>query len=468
MKRVSNEMPDAGVEYGGLSALAGAHTTPAHSVLMSPPLRHWKTRYFLPLLLISFTVALLTYAARATFRSEIDVWVVPVVAKPVSADEPAGSPSTSSGAPDGGGAAVIAQAPGWIEADPFPITVPALAEGVISEVLIVEGQRVAAGDVVARMVAADAALAANAAAAELAATEAELRRARAASDYQRVNYDRLLRLHQSQNAPDIEWASATRDREEAEAQVNFFEAKLLQHRVICDQAKLTLSRMEIVSPVNGVVMNRLVEPGTRISMSNISSGERMGAVARLYDPQKLQVRVDVPLSDCAKIGVGTRADVLTEAISETTFQGEVTRLVHEANIQRNTVQVKVAIRQPVPTLKPEMLCRVRFLSTSPGSAGSQPGAHRSGSFHLLAPRNAIISVTNERGKAWIVDRSHRSSGPVAAMREVLLGGAAPNGLIEITDGLQPGDRIIVDPPTALKPGVGIRVLGEKAQSLDNP
>lgn len=467
MKFVSNEMPDAGSGYGGLSALAGTHSVPARSNLISPPHRHWKTRYFLPLVLISTTVAMLTYAARATFRSEIDVWVVPVVAKPLSTDEVAGSPTTSPTQPESGAATVLAQAPGWIEADPFPITVPALAEGVIREVLIVEGQRVSVGEVVARMVNADATLAANAAAAELTATEAELRRARAASEYQKVNYDRLLRLHQTQNAPDIEWASATRDLEEAAAQVSFFEAKLLQHKVICDQAALTLSRMDIVSPVNGVVMNRLVEPGTRISMSNISSGERMGAVARLYDPQKLQVRVDVPLSDCAKIGVGTRAEVLTEAISETTFQGEVTRLVHEANIQRNTVQVKVAIRQPVPTMKPEMLCRVRFISTQQASSASTPGVHRSGSFHLLVPRTALLNVTNEHGQAWIVDHSNRSSGPVAAMREVTLVGAVHNGLIEVTDGLYAGDRIIVDPPTGLRSGVGIRVLGEKVPAPES-
>lgn len=465
---VSNEIPGAAAESGGLSALTGAHTSTAQPGLMSPPARHWKTRYFLPLVLLTSTVGLLTYAARATFRSEIDVWVVPVVAKPMAASDAASSASASGALQADNPSTVIAQAPGWIEADPYPITLPALAEGVIKEVLIVEGQRVEAGQLVVKMVDEDARLAVNAAAAELEATEAELQRAKANREYQRVNYSRLLRLHETNNAPDIEWANATRDRDESEAQVNFFEAKVLQHNVVCDQAKLTLSRMEIKSPVAGVVMTRLVEPGTRISMSNISSGERMGAVARLYDPKKLQVRVDVSLADCAKLGVGTRAEIMTEALPDKTFQGEVTRLVHEADIQRNTVQFKVAIRNPVPTMKPEMLCRVRFLATTQTSSAAMLGAHQSSSYQLLAPRAAIINVTNERGQAWIVDHSSRTSGTVAALRDVTLAGAERNGLIEIADGLQPGDRLIVDPPAAIKPGVGIRVLGEKALASEKP
>ena len=433
---------------------------------MLPPLRHWKTRLLLPSVLLASTAGLLIYAARATFRSSIDVWVVPVVAKPLSADEATTSISATGAMQANAAPTVLAQAPGWIEADPFAITLPALAEGVVKEVLIVEGQRVEAGQVVVKMVDEDAKLAVSAAAAELESAEAEVRRAKANLEYQRVNYARLARLHESNNAPDIEWANATRDRDESEAQLKFAEAKVAQHNVVCEQAKLTLSRMTIISPVDGVVMTRLVEPGTRISMSNISSGERMGAVARLYDPQKLQARVDVPLADCAKIGVGTRAEIMTEAIPDTTFQGEVSRVVHEANIQRNTVQVKVAIHQPVPTMKPEMLCRVRFVATTTTQQDSQSvsGVRHTGSFHLLAPRTAILNLTNERGQAWIVDHSNRSSGPVAALRDVTLAGPEHNGLIEITDGLQPGDRIIVDPPTTLKPGVGIRVLGEKAQS----
>ena len=67
---------------------------------------------------------------------------------------------------------------------------------------------------------------------------------------------------------------------------------------------------------------------------------------RLYDPKRLQVRVDVPLADAAKVRVGQQAKVVVGVLPDRTFDGEVTRVVHEADIQRNTLQVKVAHHRP--------------------------------------------------------------------------------------------------------------------------
>jgi RND family efflux transporter MFP subunit len=423
------------------------------------PVRRWKTRLMVPMAILASSVLLLAYAARATFQSAIGVWVLPVVSKPLASGE-SGESTPASG--QGTGAA-IAQAPGWVEADPFPITVPALAEGVIKEVLIVEGQRVEAGQIIVKMIDEDAKLAMAAAAAELAVDEADLARAKADLEYQRVNYKRLIRLHENENAPEIEWANAKRDHDQAEAQVASFAAKVVKHRVVCDQAKLTLSRMEVKSPVAGIVMERLVEPGTRISMTNISSGERMGAVARLYDPQKLQVRVDVPLVDAAKVDVGSRAEIVTEAAGEVVFHGTVSRLVHEANIQRNTVQVKVAIEDPSATLKPEMLTRVRFYSRARKVPSSQPTAGASSAavaMRLFAPRAAMFNISGDRADAWIVEQS--KTGTVAAVRHLTVIGPEHDGYCLIAGEIQPGARLIVDPLASLKAGARVRVLGEKA------
>jgi len=418
----------------------------------------------LPLAIFLAGGGLLAVSARATFQSPIDVWVMPVVARSDAAPAvEASTASAESRAPASGGlASALCQAPGWVEADPFPITIPALAEGVISEVLFVEGQRVEAGQVVVKMVEEDARLAVDAAAAELAAAQAELERAQAELEYQRVNYDRVLRLHETKNAPDIEWANAKRDHDAAKAQLNASQAKVSHIEVILDQARLTFARMEIKSPVTGVVMARLVEPGTRIAMSTVATGERMGAIARLYDPQHLQVRSDVPLADFAKVGVGTRAEVDTEAVPGAVFHGTVSRLVPEANIQRNTIQVKVAITDPSEALKPEMLARVRFFPRKVQSAptqarrGTSPGASSMG---LLAPRAAMFNVAEDRADVWIVE--HTRSGPIAVMRRVKIVGTERDGYCPVADGVQPGMRLIVEPPPGLEQGSRVRVLGER-------
>jgi multidrug efflux pump subunit AcrA (membrane-fusion protein) len=147
--------------FKDLSSLARTETGAAVAVPKYP----WKTRVGIPALVILLLVGLMAYAGRDALRPTVDVRVVPVVLK--AGSEAAGSASApSSGA--------IVQAAGWVEADPYPVAVSALAEGIVKEVLVLEGQPIKAGQVVARLVADDAKLALARAQAELLAKQAEL------------------------------------------------------------------------------------------------------------------------------------------------------------------------------------------------------------------------------------------------------------------------------------------------------
>ncbi|MBL8765461.1 MAG: efflux RND transporter periplasmic adaptor subunit, partial [Phycisphaerae bacterium] len=183
---------------------------------------------------------------------------------------------------------------------------------------------------------------------------------------------------------------------------------------------------------------------------------------------KLQVRVDVPLADAAKVSVGTRATVSTEALSDQTFSGVVSRVIHEANIQRNTVQFKVALDAPSPVLKPEMLTRVKLHTpaiasrqrgTSTGG-GEASGHGESGDMLLLLPTAAVTSAGEDRGQVWVVDTSGGS--PVARRRDITTTPAADEGFTAVTSGLRLTDRIILDPPVppAIRDGMRLKVLGE--------
>ena len=89
------------------------------------------------------TTIRIAFATGRALWPATDVRVVPVMVK-------AGTPS---------GGEVTAQAPGWIEPDPFHTDVSVLADGVVAEMLVLEGQRLEAGQVVARLVDDDARLA---------------------------------------------------------------------------------------------------------------------------------------------------------------------------------------------------------------------------------------------------------------------------------------------------------------------
>ncbi|UCF32961.1 MAG: efflux RND transporter periplasmic adaptor subunit, partial [Phycisphaerales bacterium] len=474
-------------------------------------------RIALPGAILLIASGLLVTAASDAFRPATMVRVVPVIVKTdVEAQPPGG---------------VVLQAPGWVEADPFPTAVSALADGVVEEVLVLEGERIQAGQVVARLVAQDARIALEQADAELAERHADLAIARAALEeaqrnwehpielsrqkqtaeahlaemraelarwpselareearslYLTADYERIAPLQKNGQASDIEliqarqahqaqqaevdavrgrkpilearvWAleaevravtdnlrlriKDTRALAEAKAAVQRAEAAIAVARARRDEAALRLERMHVRSPAGGVVMARLVEPGSKVMLN--MDHPRSAQVVRLYDPNRLQVRVDIPLVDAAKVGVGQPAEVIVEVLPDKVFHGQVTRVVHEADVQKNTLQVKVAIEDPAPEIKPEMLGRARFLAV----ADSSTVDGRESNLRLFVPKSTVFERAG-RSFVWLADHVEE----VARLRAIKPGRLTLDDWMAVAEGLRPGDRVIIDAPADLEDG----------------
>jgi multidrug efflux pump subunit AcrA (membrane-fusion protein) len=177
-------------------------------------------------------------------------------------------------------------------------------------------------------------------------------------------------------------------------------------------------------------------------------------IARLFDPAKLQVRVDVPLADASKVGVGVRAEVTVEALPGRTLQGEVTRVVNEADLTKNTLQFKVRIIDAPDGLKPEMLARVKFLARGEASASST-GSSTNGGLHLPFVPEALIRRDGVSAFVLIADRA----AGVARQRTITVGDQLQDGWVPVTSGLAAGDSIIAE-PAGVRDGTRIRIVGE--------
>ena len=247
-------------------------------------------------------------------------------------------------------------------------------------------------------------------------------------------------------------ADETKAKDGAIALVNAAKARVEQARVAVAEAKLQLDRMTIESPVDGRIFRLIAHPGTRVGSGMTQmDGHDGSTVVTMYQPDQLQVRVDVRFEDLPRVSLRQPVEIVNPALSEP-LVGEVLFISSEADIQKNTLQVKVGIPDPPAVFKPEMLVDVTFLAPRPlEDLVSEPGVER----RLYAPGQFIES--GESGSfIWVADQSEGTARRVA----VETGSRASNGLVEITKGLKISSRIISSDVEGLRDGQRIRVTGE--------
>lgn len=368
------------------------------------------------------------------------------------------------------GGSMLFQASGWIEPDPLPTKATALIDGVIDRVHVLEGQAVKQGETLATLIDSDAKLALASAERSHEALESEctahramvetlkkrlqgtatrITAAKTSEDEAADRYSRVKDLKGAISAADVVSARLRYERErslhlaaeaeaaELEAEINRVnletearEDQIAVAAVAVDQAKLALSRTSIPSPITGRVLRLAAAPGQKKML--LMDDPDSSTIAVLYDPAKLQVRVDVPLADAAKLSVGQKAKIRCSLLPDTIFEGEVTRITGEADVQRNTLQAKVRIENPTEQLRPEMLSRVEFMSGGSTTTTAAPA----GALATWAPQEAV-----DGGSVWVCDPETKR----VTKRAVQASTESREGMVRIADGLSPGEQVVISP-----------------------
>ncbi len=244
-------------------------------------------------------------------------------------------------------------------------------------------------------------------------------------------------------------------RDRAAAQMKAAEARLQQSQVALAEAKLQLDRMTIRAPIDGRVYGLIGHPGTRVGGNAARMTEMQGhdasTVVTMYRPESLQVRVDVRFEDIPSVSLSQPVRIENAALSEPLI-GKVLFVSSRADIQKNTLEVKVAIDEPAPVFKPDMLVDVTFLAPETADAS----AELSVATRLYVPQRLIVQ-DDEGAFVWLADQSAGRARKVS----ITTGGAATNGLIEVTNGLTISSRLIASGTDGLQDGDRITVTGEE-------
>jgi HlyD family secretion protein len=118
----------------------------------------------------------------------------------------------------------------------------------------------------------------------------------------------------------------------------------------------------IRSPINGVVLEKLVDPNELVAPQSFGGTRGPStALIAMADPQDLQVEIDMNEADLSKISLTQKCRVSPEAYPDKSYEGYVAEIAPEANRAKGTLQIKVQIRNPDKFLTPELSAKVDFL-----------------------------------------------------------------------------------------------------------
>jgi RND family efflux transporter MFP subunit len=233
---------------------------------------------------------------------------------------------------------------------------------------------------------------------------------------------------------------------DASAQLEAAQARHDLARVALERAQLQLDRATILSPFDGRVLKLLASPGTLVGSAD-AEGKRNAEVVSLYQPDYLQVRADVRLEDVGSVEVGQPVRIETAASREP-LSGKALQVTSSANIQKNTLEVKVSIENPPPALRPEMLATVTFLTAEREATTSPAVVVRE---HILIPQS-LAKRDGEQAFVWLATGDGR-----ATKRRIVVGPTADHEMIQVLEGLTPTDKLIDTPPADLVDGEMIAV-----------
>lgn len=258
--------------------------------------------------------------------------------------------------------------------------------GIIEEVAVDFNDRVAAGQVIARIDTTLLAAAVASARTQVQRAEAELRHA----DREFKRLDQLFR----------ETMISESEHNTARYSLDVAQANLAAARIDLERADRNLGYATITAPIDGTIVSRTIDPGQTVQ-SSFSAPELFQIAG---DLTQMQILVSVDESDIGQISEGQKVRFTVQAWPDDTFAGDVRQVRLQSVVQENVVNyiAVVAVANPDGRLLPGMTATVDFIVEEAADVFYVPNAAL-----RFRPDQAVVTAVMERRRA---EREARQGG----------------------------------------------------------
>ncbi len=216
------------------------------------------------------------------------------------------------------------------------------------------------------------------------------------------------------------------------------------------QAKERKSYGKVKSPITGVVLEKMTEPGNLLQAGN--------EILKIADFSRIKVVVEVSELELANIRLGQSVKVRLDAFPEEKYIGSVTRISPAADATARLVPVEIMVLNDDGKIGSGLLSRIIFKSDTPQN--------------IVVPLTAIQNTKEaekpkliSNGKVFVITRKDGKTKVTA--RRVTLGKQA-DGKVEILSGLQPGESYVLrsGKPLTDDDAVKLSILSEKSVTTE--
>ena len=347
----------------------------------------------------------------------------------------------------GGAAASVLDASGYVVARRMA-TVSAKVTGKVQEVLIEEGMRVEAGQVLARLEPIDADADRALSQSQLQAARSQTTGVQAQLVEAEANARRLSSLVAQQLVSKAQYDQAVAQRDLLRAQL---QTSQRNERTAADRLKIAdigLDNTIVRAPFAGVVIAKAAQPGEIVSPLSAGGGFTRTGIGTIVDMESLEVEVEVNESFIGRVQPKMPIQATLNAYPDWQIPGEVIAIIPTADRSKATVKVRVALSVKDPRIVPDMGVRVSFLEAAKPQQAEQPKGVR-------VPGAAVVERDGAQ-VAFVV-----GDDDTVQQRGLKVAGKLGDD-VHVTDGLQAGETVVLDPPAELKDGAKV-VLAEDAE-----
>jgi RND family efflux transporter MFP subunit len=215
-----------------------------------------------------------------------------------------------------------------------------------------------------------------------------------------LNFDKQKSVYAERAISELQFKNAQYTRDAAKAQADLMFARL--------------ERTRLRSPINGILDDRLKNQG--------EYAPPMVPVARIVNLESVKILVEISERFAGSVEPGNVVHVVADAFPADTLVGTVEYVGAAVSASNRTLPVEIAVPNPGQRLKPEMIVRARIVRSMRSDV-------------LLVGENIIQRVDRERLIVY-VEKDGKAEERVVRV------GARRGNMLEVRDGLQPGDRVI--------------------------